>query len=234
MLPRVLHQTDHAVYASKPSGMFVHPTEEQRNSGETLLTWLRDRLGRYVYPVHRIDRASSGIVCMGLDSESAAALQSCLQKKTAIKSYIVLVRGETEESFDCDLPLSRRKKEPPVPARSRFRRLLYQNGFSLLEATIETGRRHQIRRHLARLGHQVVGDSTYGKGRINESLRQDYGLPRLFLHAYLLDHEAHSAQIPAHRQLEPIPADLLVFLRLLFQQPDLYPNGIIDQESRSD
>ena len=234
MLPRVLHQTDHAVYASKPSGMFVHPTEEQRNSGETLLTWLRDRLGKYVYPVHRIDRASSGVVCMGLDSESAAALQSCLQETTAIKSYLVLVRGETEVSFECDLPLSRRKKEPPVPARSRLRQLTFKKGFSLLEATIETGRRHQIRRHLARLGHQVVGDSTYGKGRINEGLRQDFGLPRLFLHAYLLDHPAHSAQMPAHCQIDPLPADLLVFLRLLFEQPDLFPNGMIHPESRPD
>jgi tRNA pseudouridine65 synthase len=228
MLPRILHQTDHAVYASKPSGMFVHPTDEQRRSGETLLTWLRDRVGQFVYPVHRIDRASSGLVCMGLSSESAAELQSLLQDSRSIKSYVVLARGETESEFECDLPLSRKKKEPPVPALTRFRKIIGRHGFSLLEAQIETGRRHQIRRHLARMGHQVVGDSTYGKGRINDSLRRDHGLPRLFLHAYLLDHPGSSQKVPGHRQLDPLPADLLVFLRSLFDQPDLFPGGILE------
>ncbi len=234
MLPRILHRTNHAVYISKPSGMFVHPTSEQRNSGETLLTWVRDRLGQYVYPVHRIDRASSGIVCMGLSSESAAALQSLLQQPAAIKRYLVLARGETPDRFDCEIPLSRRKKDDPVTAKTGFHTLQSFHGFSLLEAKIETGRRHQIRRHLARLGHQVVGDTTYGKGRINEGLRQDYGLPRLFLHAYQLCHDDHSIGISAHQQTDPLPADLLIFLRLLFRQPDLFPSGHIESmEARS-
>ena len=233
MLPRILHQTDHAVYASKPSGMFVHPTDEQRRSGETLLTWLRDRVGQYVYPVHRIDRASSGIVCMGMNSESAGELQSLIQDPRSIKSYITLVRGETASRFECDLPLSRKKKEPPVPAFTRFETIISKNGFSLLEAQIETGRRHQIRRHLARLGHQVVGDSTYGKGRINDSLRRDHGLPRLFLHAYLLEHPTGSTGIEEHRQVDPLPADLLVFLRLLFAEPDLFPGGLLGRHGNA-
>ncbi|MBA4683735.1 MAG: pseudouridylate synthase [Planctomycetes bacterium] len=229
MLPKILHQTDQAVYASKPSGMFVHPTDEQRGSGETLLTWIRDRVGQFVYPVHRIDRASSGIVCMGMSSESAAGLQSLIQAPQAIKSYLVLVRGDTPLEFECDLPLSRKKKETPVPALTHFRKVMGKNGFSLLEARIETGRRHQIRRHLARLGHQVVGDSTYGKGRINDSLRRDHGLPRLFLHAYLLDHPGGNASISEHRQIDPLPADLLVFLRLLFDEPQLLPGGFLEE-----
>ncbi|OUU20665.1 MAG: hypothetical protein CBC13_10360 [Planctomycetia bacterium TMED53] len=230
MLPRVLHKTRHSIYLSKPSGMFVHPTSEQRNGGETLLTWTRDRVGHYVYPVHRIDRASSGIVCMGLSSEAAAALQSLLQAPSAKKRYLVLTRGKTPESFECDIPLARKKKEEPVPAKTHFRTILTNGDFSLLEALIETGRRHQIRRHLARLGHQVIGDSTYGKGRINESLRKDFGLPRLFLHAYQLEHSDHSIGISSYQQVDPLPADLLVFLRLLFNQSDLLPGGLIESQ----
>ena len=147
----------------------------------------------------------------------------------AIKSYLVLVRGDTPLEFECDLPLSRKKKETPVPALTHFRKIMGKNGFSLLEARIETGRRHQIRRHLARLGHQVVGDSTYGKGRINDSLRRDHGLPRLFLHAYLLDHPGGNASISEHRQIDPLPADLLVFLRLLFDEPQLLPGGFLEE-----
>ncbi|NCF54815.1 MAG: pseudouridylate synthase [Planctomycetia bacterium] len=226
MLPRIIESNEEAIYASKPSGMFVHPTNEQRRSGETLLTWLRDRVGHYVYPVHRIDRASSGIVCMGNSSQSAALLQEAIGSQQAKKQYIVLARGETADAFTCDIALTRKKKEDPVPACTHFRKLLSHSGFSLLEATIETGRRHQIRRHLARLGHQVAGDSTYGKGKINEWLRNDFGLPRLFLHAYHLHHPKIKT-LHGQSLIDPLPSDLLVFLRLFTGNPDLWPNGWI-------
>ncbi len=141
---------------------------------------MRDQVGAKLWPVHRLDRASSGVLLFALDATNAAALQISLREGT--KRYLTLVRGLIEPEGTIDRPL---KDDRGVPrdALTRWRRREELDGFSLVDVTIETGRRHQIRRHFAHLAHQIVGDSSYGKGRINRWLREAFGLPRLFLHA---------------------------------------------------
>jgi len=117
----------------------------------------------------------------------------------------VLVRGETARSFTSDRELTS-DKGVKQSARTEFERIGTRRGFTLLKARPRTGRRHQIRRHLSHLGHQVVGDTQHGKGRINRWLREDYGLPRLFLHAWKLD-------VSGLRLRTPLPADLAEFMK---------------------
>ncbi|MEM8882505.1 MAG: pseudouridine synthase [Planctomycetota bacterium] len=175
----VLHQDDECVAVDKPPGLLVHRTH-QAPDRVVVLQMLRDQIGRHIYPVHRLDRPASGVLVFGLSPEGARRVQE--QLAVANKEYLVFVRGETPVAFESDRPL---KSERGVPqeAYSEFRRLAVVRGFSLLRVRIRTGRRHQIRRHLSHLGHQIVGDSQHGKGRINRWLRDDYGLPRMFLHA---------------------------------------------------
>jgi tRNA pseudouridine65 synthase len=177
----ILHADDDLVVVDKPGGVLVHRSREAPDRRVVLQT-LRDRLGRRVYPVHRLDRAASGVLAFALSPEVAAELHMAMRRPSAEKDYLAFVRGEIEESGETDRPLTSDigvKRD----ARSRWWRLEIVRGFSLVRVRIATGRRHQIRRHMSHLAHQIVGDSTYGKGRINRWLREEYGLPRLFLHA---------------------------------------------------
>ena len=224
MEPQIRHLDEKIAVVTKPSGMFVHPSDEDRRRERTILTWLRDRLDRRVYPVHRLDRACSGLVSLALDSNSARELQQALQSPAASKQYLLLARGETDSEFECDIPLKCGPERVLRASHSRFQKIQSHGGFSLLKAQIFSGRRHQIRRHLAHMGHQIVGDTTYGKGGINRWLRDQFGLPRLFLHSWKLTIPAPVMESPLHLT-EPLPADLLVFLRSFFGDPKMWTGG---------
>ncbi len=220
--PVAIHHRDpHLVVVSKPAGLHVHRSEFSPDR-DVLLTRVRDQLGQRVFPVHRLDRATSGLILLALSPESARAVQGLWSDPRTKKEYRALVRGEAAESFASDRPLTRRPDRVVQPASSSFRCIAIDRGFSLVAATLDTGRRHQIRRHLAHLGHQIVGDTTYGKGRINRWLREEFGLPRLFLHAgrLALDHPMTGERMEF---VDPLPEDLAGFLErfspILFAAP---------------
>lgn len=221
----VLHQDSEIVVAHKPSGMPVHPSREHRDAGISLQEVLTTRLGVRVNPVHRIDRATSGLVMFSFSAEAAATYQAVLARPDTVKEYLALVRGLTPVEFEVDRPLTNRSKKkkkrksasdaprPVQEARSAFRRLAtfplggaFGHG-SLVLARIFTGRRHQIRRHLSHLTHQVLVDSTYGKGGVNQHARSELGLSRMCLHAFRLDC-AHPATGERLRITAPLPPDL--------------------------
>jgi tRNA pseudouridine65 synthase len=213
----ILHLDDWLVVASKPGGMLVHRSAEAADR-VFLLQELREAVGRHLYPVHRLDRAASGAIAFAFSSEGARELQARLGAADACKEYLALVRGSTPERGEIDRPL-KSDKGVPQEARTAFERLAETTGCSLLRVRITTGRRHQIRRHLAHIKHQLLGDSTYGKGRINAHFRECFGLPRLFLHAARLelDHPGGGGRL---RIVAPLAADLREFLQRL---PDVSP-----------
>lgn len=183
----ILHLDERVVVVDKPSGLLVHRT--RKGSGEdALLQRLRDQLGRRVFPVHRLDRMASGLLAYGLDPEVVPGLQASLQAAEARKEYLVLARGLAPECFESRAPLVDDKGVERV-AHSEFARIATFPGAraTLLCARIRTGRSHQIRRHLALLGHHVLGDTRYGKARANRRAARALGLTRLFLHAWRLD-----------------------------------------------
>jgi tRNA pseudouridine65 synthase len=217
----ILHLDDDLVVASKPGGLIVHRTRESSDR-VFLLQELSAQVGRFLYPVHRLDRAASGAIIFAFSSEAARLLQAALGAEDARKEYLTLVRGSTPERWESDLSL---KNENGVPqaARTSFERLAELFRLSLLRARIWTGRRHQIRRHLARAAHQVLGDSTYGKGRINAFFRETYGLPRLFLHAERIE-IAHPRTGERLAVRAPLAEDLREFILRL---PDC-PREIVE------
>lgn len=163
---------------NKPSGIHVHRTPLTRDR-VFLLQQVRDQLGQLVYPVHRLDRATSGALLFAFGGEDARLLQEALRAPEARKEYLALVRGETPERFHSERPIGGRE------ARTDFERLAFvpDARCSLIVARLSSGRRHQIRKHLNHLGHHVLGDTSHGKGKDNRYFRETYGLPRLFLHA---------------------------------------------------
>ncbi len=180
----ILHRDDHLVIIDKPGGILVHRTAESRDR-VFVLQLLGRQIDKFLYPIHRLDRATSGVLAFALSSEAAREFQASLQSATARKEYLVLVRGSAPQEFTVDRLLTDRDApgRPRRPSRTDFVKIAEIHRSSLLRATIHTGRRHQIRRHLQNEAHHVIGDTTYGKGRINQALREEFGLPRLFLHA---------------------------------------------------
>lgn len=212
----VLYRDEALVVANKPSGLMVHRSKLSSDR-VFLLQRLHHQLGQFLYPVHRIDRPTSGAIVFGFSSEDAGKVHWALKEPDALKEYIVLCRGETPESFVSERPLTNAKKEPQE-ARTEFERIATFSRCSLLLARIQTGRRHQVRRHLSRMAHQVIGCTKYGKGRINNFFRENYGLPRLFLHAHRIRFRHPRSEEPCE-VLAPLAPDLRAFLRRLPDVP---------------
>jgi tRNA pseudouridine65 synthase len=215
----ILYRDDWLVAVSKPAGLLVHRSHEARDRA-FLLQRVRDQLGGdWLYPVHRLDRACSGVVVFGRSSDAARALQAALAAPGTIKEYLCLAVGHTAARFEIERPLTNRATGRKQLAHTSFWRVRAIAGcedspLTLLRARLHTGRRHQIRRHLARAGHFILGDTTYGKGRINRPFRARYALPRLCLHAHRL-RLAHPEHGAALELFDPLADDLRAFFALL-------------------
>jgi tRNA pseudouridine65 synthase len=179
----LLYLDDAVVAVAKPSGLAVHPGWD---TGDVAMRRVRDQLGAHVFPVHRLDRATSGVLVFARSSADAAALAGTFREGAVEKRYLALVRGRFPGAVDLDHPVPRTRGGERVPARTRFALRFALDGFSLVEARPETGRLHQIRRHLKHLSHPIVGDVDYGKGPINRHFREAHDLHRLALHAFAL------------------------------------------------
>jgi tRNA pseudouridine65 synthase len=179
-----------------------------------VMTAVRDRLGRRVFPVHRLDRATSGVLLLALDPGTARGLQEQLAGGLMRKLYLALVRGITPEEGVIDHPIPRSPGGPRVPAVTAYRRLATFERYSLLEVAPQTGRLHQIRRHLKHISHPLIGDVRYGKGEHNRLFRERFGLHRLALHALELGF-AHPEDGRPLRLVAPVPEDLAGPLRAL-------------------
>ena len=199
----VLYQDDDLIAVHKPSGMFVHPSDADRSVSETAMQLLRDQIGAFIYPVHRLDRATSGVLLMALNPEAAAGAGRAFTERRVRKTYRALVRGFTdEEGRICDpLVPARGRKLPddhphaePQEAETEYRTLARfevpvsndrhpTTRSSLVEAFPKTGRYHQIRRHFNYISHPVIGDTSHGDSRHNAIYREHFGMTRLMLAA---------------------------------------------------
>jgi len=201
----VLYQDDDLLVVDKPSGLVVH--RGWGRDGQVVMTLARELAGRHVYPVHRLDRGTSGVLVLALTAAAAGALGEAFEAGRVRKRYLALVRGIPPEAGIVDHPIPRTPGGPRVPAITRFRRLATFERYALLEAVPETGRLHQIRRHLKHISHPVIGDVRYGKGEHNRLFRTRFGLYRLALHAAEVSLEHPASGAPSSFQA-PLPADL--------------------------
>ncbi|TZG33688.1 pseudouridylate synthase [Halomonas eurihalina] len=202
----ILHHDDHLIAVHKPAGMLVHRSALARGERHFLLQTLRDQIGQRVYPVHRLDRPTSGLMVFALDPETASQLADAFAAQRVAKRYLAVVRGQGPEAERLDYALReedgrRPKAEMPArEARTEVQRLdsvelpvrvdRYPSArYSLMEARPLTGRRHQIRRHLSRRGYPIIGDAKHGKGVHNRFFAEQLDCPRLLLAAVGLEFE---------------------------------------------
>jgi tRNA pseudouridine65 synthase len=183
----------HVVVANKPSGLLVHRGWD--DDDDVALFRVRDAVGEHVHPVHRLDRGTSGFAWT---RDAAAALARVFEDGRVEKRYIALVRGTPPDSGVVDYAIQKKEGGPRVPAVTRFRLIVTStvDRCSLVLAMPETGRLHQIRRHLRHINHPLVGDVRHGSGEINRRFRAQYNLWRLGLHA---QHIAFDHPITAER-----------------------------------
>lgn len=166
---RILHQDEHLVAIDKPAGMIVHQGREPEGPEWIAMKRLRDQLGRRVYPIHRLDRPTSGVLLFALDAATSARTQMAFEQRRVAKRYLAVVCGIPAAAWCCEIPLRKSPEEAEQAARTEFERLAVIDGradapelrLSLLRATPTTGRFHQIRRHLQLAGHPIVGDYRY-------------------------------------------------------------------------
>jgi len=177
----ILYRSATLVAVDKPSGLAVH--RGQSRDPVHALELVRDQVGAYVYPVHRLDRGTSGVLVFALSSEAAKTLGGAFERGAIEKLYLALVRGAPPDRARVEHALSREDGKLPQPAVTEFKTLARYGRYALVEAAPETGRTHQIRRHLKHLSCPIIGDVRYGKGEHNRWFRTRYALHRLALHA---------------------------------------------------
>lgn len=201
----VIYQDDDLLAVDKPSGLVVH--RGWAGDQEVVMTLARSIACRHVHPVHRLDRGTSGVLVLALGTAAARRLGEAFEAGRVRKRYLALVRGIPEETGRIDHPVPRSPGGPRVPAVTRFRRLATFERYAWLEVVPETGRLHQIRRHLKHISHPLIGDVRYGKGEHNRLFRSRFGLHRLALHAAELSLEHPVSGEPLCFRA-PLPADL--------------------------
>ncbi|MBF6650329.1 tRNA pseudouridine(65) synthase TruC [Methylobacter sp. BlB1] len=201
---KILYQDDYFVAVNKPAGLLVHRSEIDRHETRFAVQMLRDQLGRRVFPVHRLDKPTAGVLLFALSPEAARRMMAAFMGDGIRKTYLAVVRGHTAEMDTIDYPLKEEldkmtdaRADPnkqAQPAVTRYRRLAtvelphavgrYPScRYSLLRLSPETGRKHQIRRHMKHIFHPIVGDTTHGDGRHNDFFRTHFNCHQLLLAA---------------------------------------------------
>ncbi len=201
---KIIYQDDHLVAVNKPSGLLVHRSMIDKHETRFALQLVRNQIGQRVYPVHRLDKPTSGVLLFALDSETARLMGEQFTADVVQKRYLAVVRGYSAEHDVIDYPLKQeRDKMTDVladqdkqaqAAVTEYIRLAtvelplpvgrYQTArFSLLQLMPKTGRKHQLRRHMKHIFHPIVGDTSHGDGRQNQFFRQQFDCQRLLLAA---------------------------------------------------
>jgi tRNA pseudouridine65 synthase len=210
----LLYADEHLVVANKPSGLLVHRGWD--DDDDVAMFRVRDAVCRHVYPVHRLDRGTSGALVFALTREAAASLGRAFESGRIEKAYMALVRGGPPDRGVIDYAIPKSEDGPRVAAVTRFRVLGRSpvDRCALVLAMPETGRLHQVRRHLCHIHHPIVGDVKHGSGEINRHYRARYALHRLALHAarVAFDHPVTGARLDV---LAPVPEDFAPALAAL-------------------
>lgn len=205
MTVELLLREPNFVITDKPSGLSVHRGWDA--SRDNVMSRLHDELRRWVYPVHRLDRATSGALVVALDPDTAGVLAASFREGRVRKEYVALVRGPIREAGTIDHPIPLESGERVDAITDYAPIAIARDRYTLVRVWPRTGRPHQIRRHMKHLSRHILGDTTYGDGRENRKLREEVGLRRMALHAraIALPHPSTGEMIEA---IAPLPDDL--------------------------
>ncbi len=204
-LLEILYQDSDIIVINKPSGLLVHKSPIDRHERAFALQMLRDQIGQYVYPIHRLDKPTSGVLVFALNKEMAQKLSLLFRLGDVAKAYIAVVRGYVEDDALIDYPLkqmldTKEQKRLGVTKEAQEAQTYYKAlatvelpypvsrypvaRYSLVKLLPKTGRKHQLRRHMKHIFHPIVGDTKHGRGEHNILFRKKLDSHRLLLHAF--------------------------------------------------
>ncbi|MCP4598872.1 pseudouridine synthase [Neptuniibacter sp.] len=201
----ILFEDEHLIAVNKPSGLLVHPSWIAPRGTPNLASMLKQYFeGGSPYTIHRLDRPTSGVILFGKNKEIAQKMNVIFAERKVDKTYLCMVRGYTSEQDVIDYPLKEQldkiadkhadQDKPAQDAVSHYKRLAtveidmpvgrYEKSrYSLVEVKPQTGRKHQIRRHMKHIFHPIAGDTKHGDNKHNKALRERFELQRLMLMA---------------------------------------------------
>ena len=189
---KILYQDDDFIAINKPNGILVHRTKIAQDTEGFALQLLRNQIKQRVYPIHRLDKPTSGVLLFGLHSEAAKQMVTAFTNRTIEKQYWAIVRGYTEKEAVIDYALQIDKYKPRKQAITEYKTIQkieipqpigrYKTArYSWIEATPKTGRMHQLRKHFKHIFHPIIGDRKYGDRDHNRYFREELGYTSLFL-----------------------------------------------------
>lgn len=200
----ILYQDEWLIAVHKPAGLLVHKSPIDKHETRYAMKLLRDQINQWVYPIHRLDKPTSGLLLFALDKDMAQKMAALFEAREIHKTYQAFVRGFTPDSGNINHPLKEiaafkhlqktLEKMAPKEAETDYRclstfELPYPDGrfetsrYSYVELYPKTGRKHQIRRHLKHISHPIIGDVKYGKGPHNRRFKDTFECSRLLLAA---------------------------------------------------
>lgn len=204
MILNILYQDEHLIAINKPAGLLVHKSPIDKHETQYAMQLLRDQIGQWVYPLHRLDRPTSGVLLFALSPEVAQAMGQQFEQHTIQKTYWAIVRGYINPEGTIDHPLKptadfksdkrRIALKPAQEALTEYQRLGTleapycvdqhpSSRYSLVELYPKTGRKHQLRKHMKHISHPIIGDPKYGKSKHNYFFQSHFNCHRLLLAA---------------------------------------------------
>ncbi|NRB40496.1 MAG: pseudouridylate synthase [Pseudomonadales bacterium] len=197
----IIYQDEHYIAINKPPGLLVHRSPIDQHETRFAIQLLRDQINQMVFPVHRLDKPTSGVLLFALNKPALIQAQALFHEKNLIeKRYIAVVRGYSPEMLTIDHPVKAQidKRHPDkrnhLPGLTFLKTLANteiqanietypSSRYSLVQLKPITGRRHQLRYHMKHISHPIIGDAKYGRGRHNRYFEQELGCKRLLLAA---------------------------------------------------
>jgi len=232
----IIYRDEYLIAINKPSGLLVHRSWLDSHATEFAVQRLRDQIGQHVYPAHRLDRPTSGVLLFLLDKSHATHLMEQFAQQKTEKRYLAVVRGHIGEGL-LDYALKKKldkiadkhasQDQDAQEAQTVYKGIAFcelpiavrpypQSRYSLVELSPKTGRRHQLRRHMKHLCHPIIGDTTHGDGKHNQMFRDNFDSDRLLLHSsYLvITHPVTGKKIEINAPLDETFKSLLLKLKL--------------------
>lgn len=188
----IVYADEHLVAINKPHGLLVHASGIARDAEEFALQLLRDQLGQHVYPCHRLDRKTSGVLLFALSKEIHRSVSNLFMENAVSKSYEAIVRGHTPDSGTIDYALinEKGKEQSALTHYTTLKRVELDlpfgkhatSRYSLVAIQPITGRMHQIRKHFAHIFHPIIGDRPHGCNKQNRLFKEKWNMERMLLH----------------------------------------------------